>query len=150
MNKLSQQACNITIFADGLCEPRNPGGFACWGWVALSSDNEEIASSRGCIGQGEGMTNNVAEYRAVIEALDWAARNSSVRTVEVFTDSQLVVRQINGQWACRAANLLPLLEQARTLMEQTRATLRWIPREQNERADRLTRIAYKEARKPAR
>ena len=83
----------MIIYADGCCEPSNPGGYACWGWVAAEG-GQEIASGSGCIGHGPSMTNNLAEYRAVIEALRWAYKQG-VQGVAVKTDSQLVVKQVN-------------------------------------------------------
>lgn len=51
----------VIVYADGLCEPVNPGGCACWAWVALQ-DGQEIATDSGCLGYGPAMTNNRAEY----------------------------------------------------------------------------------------
>ena len=58
----------ITIYTDGFCEP-NPGGFACWGWVAYDRAGKELQQDFGCLGYGDGMTNNRAEYEAVLQAL---------------------------------------------------------------------------------
>ena len=140
----------ITIFADGLFEPRNSNGFACWGWAAIDADGQEIASAYGCVGRGAGMSNNVAEYTGLIEGLKWADEHAAGMDIELLTDSQLAVNQVIGEWECRAPHLIPLCDDVRRLLRQTKARLRWIPREQNTRADELTRIAYREARKEAR
>jgi ribonuclease HI len=76
------------------------------------------------------VTNNVGEYRAVIWALT-KAKICRWKDVEILTDSQLVVEQVNGAWMCRKAHLKPLLQQVRELLGQTVATLRWVPREEN-------------------
>jgi len=60
-------------------------------------------------------TNNEAEYHGAIAGLI-AAAEAGADEVEVVMDSELVVKQINGIYACRAPNLLPLLAQARDLM----------------------------------
>ncbi len=102
----------MTIYADGLCEPRNPGGFACWAWVAFDNSGQEIANNRGCVGSGQGMTNNVAEYSAVLEAFRFASESFYSKQVQFYTDSQLVVKQVNGEWSCNSPNLLPLCAEA--------------------------------------
>ncbi|OGR25929.1 MAG: hypothetical protein A2139_14240 [Desulfobacca sp. RBG_16_60_12] len=139
----------MTLYADGLNEPRNPGGYACYGWLALDENGRRIAEGQGCLGHGPGTTNNIAEYRAAIEALKWAA-SQGIMGVDLLADSKLVVNQANGAWACRAPHLFDLLVELRTLMAQTNAKLRWIPREENEEADRLSRKAYAAARKGVR
>jgi ribonuclease HI len=71
-------APSLLINCDGLCEPRNPGGWACWAFVVHKAiDDEFIHDDRGCIGAGDGMTNNLAEYTAVLEALRWVARGTT-------------------------------------------------------------------------
>lgn len=135
----------MTIYADGLCEPRNPGGFACWAWVAFDYSGQEIANNRGCVGSGQGMTNNVAEYSAILEAFRFASENFYRKQVQFYTDSQLVVKQVNGEWSCNSQNLQLLCAEASEWLNKTDWTLEWIPREQNFRADQLTRIAYREA-----
>jgi ribonuclease HI len=147
----------ITIFCDGSCEPVNPGGYACCGFVAYEGDvsgrrgatrPDPIFDKYGCIGNGPGMTNNIAEYRAVIAALKWAKKNFADRRLEFRTDSQLVVRQVNGQWDCNKEHLIVLRDQAREILFSFEdAKLIWIPRDENDVADYLTRVAYDEARR---
>lgn len=135
------------VYCDGLCEPVNPGGYACWAWCAVV-DGVEHTNRYGCLGHGAGMTNNLAEYRALIEALCETARLGVVVT-EFRTDSKLVVEQVNGRWRVNAPTLVPLVDEARTLLAQTGAALVWVPRTENERADALSRRAYAEARRTA-
>lgn len=63
----------IIIYFDGLCEPRNPGGIATYGYVVYK---DEKVIKKGCraIGEGQGMTNNVAEYSGLKRALEWQSR----------------------------------------------------------------------------
>lgn len=148
----------VTIFADGLCEP-NPGGYGCCAWIAFEGDVAGdadvlrppcIASSHGCIGHGVGMTNNISEYRAVRAALRWAVANMRDAEIELRTDSQLVVRQINGLWACNADHLRDFRDECRALLAQLQnAKIVWVARAQNDVADALTRIAYEGARRKA-
>jgi|GEM_PF-6707285 len=145
---VSQELQNVQFWADGLCEPVNPGGWACWGWYALH-DGQRIGEGRGCIGHGAGRTGNVAGYQAAIEALRWAA-SQGLRGVTLHMDSQLVVNQANGVWQCKAAHLWPLLAELRSLMAETGARLEWIPREMNQRADQLSRNAWADASRAVR
>jgi ribonuclease HI len=136
----------MEIYCDGLCEPTNPGGHACYGFVALE-EGKELAARYGYIGSGEGMTNNLAEYTAVIEALKWGYTQGH-RGFTIKTDSQLVVKQVSGEWQIKAGHLRPLAERIRNGMRFCEATtLLWVPREQNTRADRLSRIAYAKAKR---
>lgn len=131
----------ITIHVDGICEP-NPGGVGCYAWSAQDATGAEIASAHGHLVSGPLATNNVAEFGAVI----WALRHAQAEGwtgVQIRSDSQLVINQLNGMWQCNADGLVKYLNAARRLMAETGATIAWLPREQNQRADGLSRLAYK-------
>ncbi len=160
VDKIVERQCNtrgngnstgtpITIHCDGLCDI-NPGGIATWGYVA-EVDGMEYTPS-GVVGEGEGMTNNVAEYHAVIHALKWIEENGyKGRKIRIFTDSTLVVNQVTGQWAVCTPHLLDLWAEADALKRRIgHVDLRWCPREENEKADAMSRIAYDAYRKNAR
>ena len=135
----------IALYFDGLCEPRNPGGWACWSWIAYA-DGQRVDEDSGCLGHGPGMTNNVAEYQAAIEALTWAHQHADGASIELCGDSLLVINQVRGQWKCNAEHLQPLRDRMVELVNETGAQLRWIPREENTEADALCWRAYREAR----
>ena len=84
-------------------------------------------------------TNNQAEYRAVIKALELAAELGA-REIRIFTDSELVARQLQGRYRLKNAGLKPLHEQAKAL-EKGFEKVTWgsVPRENphTRRADRL-------------
>ena len=90
-------------------------------------------------------TNNVAEYRAVLLGLK-LARDLGAREVEVVNDSELIARQIGGQYRVKHAGLKPLYQET---MEALRAFDRWsvrsVRREANARADELVNEALDEA-----
>lgn len=134
----------ITVYADGLCEP-NPNGKGCWGWVAFDSEGKRLACGWGFAGSGAGMTNNVAEFTAIIEALRWIITTGPGTQVELLSDSQIAVRQILGEYACHKAHLQVLRDEALSLIARADIKLRWIPREQNTEADALSQRAYREA-----
>jgi len=90
-------------------------------------------------------TNNVAEYRAVIAALE-AARPYQARTVRVRCDSMLVIRQLQGAWRVKQPHLRPLYEQARTLLAGYEVVdLAHVRREDNVDADLLVNAALDQA-----
>jgi ribonuclease HI len=135
----------VAIHIDGANEPSNPGGWATWAYVCTDENGREIARNYGCIGHHPKTTNNEAEYAALIEALKRATAEGWQGCV-IKSDSQLVVKQVLSEWGCNAPNLLPMLREAVALFDKLHATILWIPREQNERADHLSRVAYNKAR----
>lgn len=136
----------FTIYADGACNP-NPHGIGCWAYVVYDAEGNQIAQDYGDIGRGEGVTNNVAEYHAVIEGLKKALEFPCESEVLVHTDSQLVVNQLNGKFACNPPHLKMLLDELRELVCLTNAVLEWVPREKNQVADYHTRLAYIQAKR---
>jgi ribonuclease HI len=93
----------ISVFCDGLCEPRNPGGWACWAWLALDDSGSLVARDYGCCARG-GATNNVAEYAAVIAALRHALKQSQV-------GADALSRQAFAEAQAERLPIVPLLAQ---------------------------------------
>ncbi|MEM4455402.1 MAG: ribonuclease HI [Thermofilaceae archaeon] len=138
----------ITVYFDGLCEPVNPGGIAAYGFVAYK-DGERIAAGKGIVGagyRGDDVTNNVAEYTALIRALEWLVANGYAGgKLVVKGDSQLVIRQLQGRYAVRSARIPPLYRRAVELLSHfPRRRYVWIPRERNWEADALSLEALRE------
>jgi probable phosphoglycerate mutase len=90
-------------------------------------------------------TNNVAEYRGLIAALQWAASHR-VDSLLVRSDSELLVRQMRGEYRVRNAGLRPLHDDARALARRI-GTVRFehVRRELNVEADRLANLAMDRA-----
>ena len=119
----------------------NPGP-AATGAVAAAEDGTVLAERGEYIGEA---TNNVAEYRAVQLGLR-LARELGANEVEVINDSELVARQIGGQYKVKHAGLKPLfLETMAALREFDAWSVRTVRRTQNERADELVNEALDEA-----
>lgn len=135
----------IEVWIDGLCEPVNPGGTACIGYI-IKQSWKTLAKGSEVIGTGEGMTNNVAEYTALIRALKEIRKlELEKEKVLVRSDSKLLVNQMNGNWKVKAPLVLPLYHKVKVLAAGIDLTIQWIPREENEEADGLARNAYERA-----
>ena len=93
------------------------------------------------------MSNNVAEYAALCEALTFLVSKKLITiSTEVRSDSRLLVNQMNGNWKVRKGFYVKKCLEAKNLAGQfERITFKWIPREDNEEADALSREAYSEA-----
>ena len=128
----------VIIFTDGAAES-NPGPAAI-GATIKDEQGRPITS----ISQGIGRaTNNQAEYRAVIAALEKAIRLGAEQ-VDIRSDSELVVKQISGKYRVKNAALKPLYQQVKQLQSLLEGfTITHIPRQQNTEADRLANIALK-------
>jgi ribonuclease HI len=138
----------IEVYFDGLCQPVNPGGIACYGFV-VKSNGKTIYSGYGVAGApfSKDSTNNVAEYTALVKALEWLISNKLASSrVEIKTDSQLVVNQLEGNYKVKAKRIIPLYKQVLLLKAKfSEIRIMWVPREKNREADRLTNIAYNKA-----
>jgi ribonuclease HI len=86
-------------------------------------------------------TNNVAEYRAAILALE-KARELGAKRVTLFLDSELVVRQLRGEYRVRESHLKVLHQKAQEVLNRfSQCSILYIPREENRRADQLANEA---------
>jgi len=140
---------DIVVYFDGACEPINPGGVATAGWFILDSKGADIAEGHRVIKSGAGATNNVAEWCALGLALRWLLDNHKDhchgKTLLIHGDSQLVCKQLTREWQCRAAHLQTLRERCWEILKQLEFEswqAQWIPREENQRADDLSKTAY--------
>ena len=89
-------------------------------------------------------TNNVAEYQALIAALQKAIKLGGT-AVKILSDSELLVRQLNGRYKIKSAGLRPLyLEVVKLLGQFEAVSLKHIPREQNAEADKLANDSLKQ------
>lgn len=131
----------VSICTDGASQG-NPGPAAIGATI-----KDEQGKLIGRISQSIGIaTNNQAEYRAIIAALEEATRLGA-KQVDISSDSQLVVRQINGEYRVKKAALKPLYQQVKKLQSSLDgSTITHIPRQQNKEADNLANKALKSLR----
>jgi ribonuclease HI len=133
----------VVVHVDGGARG-NPGPAAAAA-VASTPDGEVLAERSAYIGEA---TNNVAEYRSLLLGLE-LARDLGAGEVEVACDSELVARQIGGEYKVKHAGLKPLyLEAMRQLREFDRWSVRAVRREGNIRADELVNEALDDAGSP--
>jgi ribonuclease H / adenosylcobalamin/alpha-ribazole phosphatase len=115
----------------------NPGP-AAWGVVVLDEDDRPLEGYAGAIGRA---TNNVAEYTALLEALAIAASRGAT-DVALSADSELVVKQMRGEYKVRHPDLVPLHAEA---VKRARAfaafRISHVPRDRNKAADKLVNRA---------
>ncbi len=129
------------MYIDG-CSLGNPGRSGA-GIVTYDEHGNELWRESAHLGT---MTNNMAEYEALVRALR-KAREMAVDSVHLYTDSQLVANQILGSYRVKNDRLREYLREARHLIEELSGfEIRYIPREQNGLADKLAKSAA--AREP--
>jgi ribonuclease HI len=143
-SSLKAREPEVIVHIDGASRG-NPGP-AAYAVVVESPGGSPLAAFSKYLGEA---TNNYAEYQALLAALE-SALNSKYRRIRVLTDSELLARQITGQYKVRHAALKPLHEQARGLIARFEAfSIEYVPREQNREADRLANQALDAAGKGA-
>jgi ribonuclease HI len=127
----------LEIFTDGACSG-NPGPAGIG--VVIKEDGKIIKEISKSIGNA---TNNIAEYTAMI----WALQEALIlKADEVFvkTDSELMQKQIIGQYKVKHDGIKPLFDQVVNLIKGfKRAEIQYVPREQNSEADKLARLGLK-------
>jgi ribonuclease HI len=133
---------------DGACQPRNPGGFMGWGAVIYKS-GLKVWSGFDAAPKADTNTNNVAEYKGLIIALDWLrAEGLEQERILIRGDSKLVIRQCFGHWGIKSGPYVPFAKAAKAQLTRFTATKGlWIPREENREADALSTRGVKALRR---
>lgn len=118
----------------------NPGP-AAYGVVIRDARGEIVARLKKYIGR---TTNNVAEYFGLIAALDYA-ENHGIRALRILSDSELMVKQMRGQYKVKSEDLKPLFERAKKMSASLELfRIEHVYREQNSEADALANEAMDE------
>jgi len=142
-----------SLFGDAAAEPKpspaayranidggsrgNPGP-AAYGVVIRDGSGELVAKLKKYIGR---MSNNVAEYYGLIAALDYAQAHK-IRALRIESDSELLVKQMRGQYKVKSADLQPLFERAKKMTQGFESfRIDHVYREQNREADALANEA---------
>jgi ribonuclease HI len=124
------------IYIDG-ASSGNPGESGA-GIVVFDNNDNELFRDSIYLGQ---MTNNMAEYEALIFAVQ-KAKKSLIKKVSVYTDSLLVTNQIHGKYKVKNTKLRKYVEETKNIIRNFNSfALKYIPREENKIADKLAKDA---------
>ncbi len=126
----------LKIFVDGSCNASTYGDTGVG--VVVKKDGETKAKVSKNAGEG---TNNTAEYKAVINGLKKALEFNEDK-VKIFSDSELIVKQLNGEYKIKQPHLIELWEEVQEVSKKfDEVEYEWIPREKNWVADKLAKRA---------
>ncbi len=139
----------IQCYFDGCCEPTNPGGTAAFGAVIYLSGIRIWECSRVFTPKSGGKiqtSNNVAEYQGVIAILEWLLEQQFRKSdIQINGDSMLVCCQMQKQkgqplWKIRQGLYVPHARNCKKLLRKfPRVRFKWIPRDENNLADELSK-----------
>ena len=130
---------NLKIFTDGGSRG-NPGEAAVGVVIFNNEDGARIAE----IGQAIGVaTNNIAEYSGVLKALEWVMENVNCSKIEFVLDSELVVKQLTGEYKVKDQNLKKIYLEIKDILQREgiASTFTAVRREKNTEADALVNKA---------
>jgi ribonuclease HI len=129
---VTKRSTGVVMHIDGASRG-NPGP-AAYAVVVKGANGAPLATLAEFLGQA---TNNVAEYEALLAALGYALGHHHLR-LKVVSDSELLVRQIQGSYKVKSPDLKPLYQRAREMMARLTAfSIEHVRRERNREADRL-------------
>ena len=129
----------LMLFFDGGCT-KNPGGVATFGYIIKCAETKEIIKKdSGEVCRGTEASNNVAEWASILNGLKYLQGIEYNGQLEIYGDSQLVIRQLLGEYKVRKETLMPYHKECLSILKQMQWTAHWIPREENEECDKLSR-----------
>lgn len=141
----------VTVHFDGACQPPKGGGVATYGYTIEGDRFHEEGRGLAVAPWAPHATNNVAEYVGAIRALEWLRSKAYRGPVMLLGDSQLVIRQMRGEYEVRAEHLRQYHEHLRRLASEfADVQFVWVAREENVRADELSKEALEAASHEAR
>ncbi|MCI4358486.1 MAG: ribonuclease HI family protein [Thermoplasmata archaeon] len=137
----------VTVHFDGACQPPRSGGTAAYGFTISGEGLDREESGLAVPPGSERATNNVAEYTAAIRALEYLRDRGYDGAVLLVGDSQLVVRQMEGEYEVRAEHLRAYHQRLAALSKEfEEVRFLWVPRDENRRADELSKEAIERVR----
>jgi len=133
----------VTAFVDGLAQPKNPG-IGTYGYVIYDGP-KKVAEGSGLAGYN--VTSNYSEYTALEQALTRLRSMGVEGDVLIRSDSKLLVGHLSEGWEVKGGMYVEKLNVVKDLLKEFGSVrFEWIPREENQDADLLTRIAYEKYR----
>lgn len=151
MNKKNKN--KFVAYFDGCCEPINPGGVASYGAVVFKNEKRIWECSELFVpikGREKETSNNVAEYSGFLAILEYLRSQSyENESITIYGDSKLVIMQMSKgprQWQMRKGFYIPVALKAKKLLKKFKnIDLQWIPRDENDIADELSKAELKKA-----
>lgn len=135
----------IEAYFDGACEPKNPGGNMGMGALVLINEIPVLQYS-GFSPVNVLNSNNVAEYMALDKVLEYLLVNGITKEhVFIYGDSKLVVMQMQGTWKMKGGLYTMAATECKNKLRMFApgvVHIQWIPRDKNERADKLSKAAF--------
>ena len=132
----------VEVHFDGACDPAPGGGIATYGFEVTGEGFDHHESGLAVRPWSPHATNNVAEYTAATRALEFLRSKGYDGGVVVLGDSQLVIRQLRGEYEVKAPHLKAYYDHLRELARLfSEVRWEWIPREENTVADALSKEA---------
>ena len=129
---------NNELYFDGSCAPVNPGGEGKYGYVI--NRGIETFTGNGSLGRYTWMTNNIAEWEALIRGIEHCIY-LGIEDLVVYGDSKLAVNCGSGRWKTKAEHLKKYKIKIDKLKQSFKSIrFEWIPREENYLADELSNI----------
>jgi ribonuclease HI len=145
----------LFVNCDGLCEPINPAGMACYGFVVKKEKDTVLYRGYGLVNSVEHFSSeansNVAEYCSAIKAMEWLVENGYANDnggyeILVRGDCQLIMRKLKSiNYSPRAARMSPMYDRAvmlRSKFGPDGIRFEWVKRDQNMEADEVAKEAY--------
>lgn len=134
----------VECWFDGCVAPVNPSGHGSYG-ILVKVDSVVVHATGHYVGHGDGISNNVCEYKGVVSVLQYLLDNQLYGETIIRGDSKLVIMQLSGQWKVHKGAYVPVWREAKYLLvvlrERVKETisLEWIPREMNSETDVLSK-----------
>jgi ribonuclease HI len=141
----------IEAYFDGCCEPTNPGGTASYGAVVFVGKKRAWECSELFVpvpGRERETSNNVAEYSGFLAILEYLLSTGlDDQPIRIHGDSKLVIEQMQGNWRMKKGFYIATAKKAKETLKRFRRqpTLIWIPRDNNDIADELSKAELKKA-----
>jgi ribonuclease HI len=146
----------LFVNCDGLCEPINPAGIACYGFVVKKEKDIVLYKGYGLLNSVRPFSpeanSNAAEYGSAIKAMEWlvehgyASNNNGGYEILLRGDCQLIMRKLKSiNYSPRAARMSPMYDRAvklRSMFGLNGIRFEWVKRDQNREADELAKEAY--------
>lgn len=137
----------VVVHFDGACQPPRGGGIASYGYTIDGADGHVEGMGLAVRPGVPHATNNVAEYSAAICALERLLADGYRGRVVLRGDSQLIIRQMSGEYGVKSEHLRAYHERlAQLVREFPIVRFEWVPREENRRADELSKLAIEAER----